>query len=138
MAPDRAEGGPRQGPPPKVSPPSSTGVSIADQADGRRRCTVEGCQRPHAARGLCRRHYRQVPYGRAALWEYRVTWTRKGWARDGKHGANRRVFDTLGAAQRFLGRLTGPDRPELAPFSMLQLERRPVGAWEPVDLDGEP
>jgi hypothetical protein len=73
-----------------------------------------------------------VPNGRLDAYEYLVEWCRENWAKH-HHGVNRRVFGTEQAARRFLAKLTGPDRPDLAPLSVLRLARRRVGAWERID-----
>jgi hypothetical protein len=118
MRPDKAEGGPRQGPPPKAQLASPTPMSIPGRPD---RCAVSA----QASRD-------GVPNGRLDAYEYKVEWCRENWAKH-HHGTNRRTFGTEQAARRFLAKLTGPDRPELAPLSVLRLARRRVGAWEPID-----
>ena len=55
---------------------------------------------------------------------YRVRFRREGWAHE-----QQRTYFTEDAARRLVGKLMGPERPDLAPIVSLRVDRRPVGAW---------
>jgi len=78
--------------------------------------------------------------GPAGSFEYRVTWRRATWKPT--TSTKQRVFGTLGGAYAWRAKLLEPQRRlprrfgghtlQLAPLTLLVLERRRVGAWEPI------
>jgi hypothetical protein len=58
--------------------------------------------------------------------EYRVTWTRDGWA-DGTWPKTK-MFSRRGDAERFLAKLQGDGRPDLGRVR-IRVDHRPVGEW---------
>ncbi len=44
--------------PPPTGGPAARDCGGGPQVDGKRQCAVEGCVKPHAARGWCQTHYR--------------------------------------------------------------------------------
>lgn len=61
-----------------------------------------------------------------AAFEYRVVWRRRNWRPDTTDQV--RVFARKHAAEAFLAKLTGKDRPDLAPVEV-RLTHRPVTPW---------
>jgi hypothetical protein len=67
--------------------------------------------------------------------EWRVCYQRAGWRR-----AKSKTFGDRAAADRFVAKLLGPERPELEPLTFLRTDRRDVGEWipGPADVDAAP
>ena len=63
-------------------------------------------------------------------YEWRVVYRRRRW-----HKTQSRRYDDEYWARRFLAKLLGGGRPDLAPFVKLRFERRVVGEWQDVEGD---
>jgi hypothetical protein len=60
--------------------------------------------------------------------EYIVRWQRQGWTQ-----TQERKYDQLTRAHKRIAILNDNGRPDLAPLTLLTLERRTVGQWEPAE-----
>jgi hypothetical protein len=58
-------------------------------------------------------------------YEYRVTWRRPWWSE--RTSSKSRLFRHLSGARRFAGQLAQADT------SILRIDQRPVGTWEPTE-----
>ena len=63
----------------------------------------------------------------ATRYEYRITYRRADWSE--VTADQSRVFQTRHAAGRFVDKLQGYDRPDLAPIIRTRLSRRRVEPW---------
>jgi len=63
--------------------------------------------------------------------EWRVIYRRAAWGPNTR--PENRVFQSEHVMRRFVARLTNPaGRPHLSPVSLLRIDRRQVGPWEPT------
>jgi len=67
------------------------------------------------------------------VYQYRVSWRRDNF--HAKAEDRVRMFSSEGRARAFLEKLKGPGRPgrpDRSPLTVLRLDRRAVGEWEPA------
>lgn len=72
------------------------------------------------------------PIGELPGQMFAVLWRRQDWPPE--RSCNRRTYETYAGAERFADRLRA-GRSDLSPVTVVVIERRPVGAWQPVDLE---